>query len=361
MIALHIDEQRTWRGGEQQASWLVQGLASAGHRVLIVGRPGSAWLADPHGGAALERIALPLRNEFDLASVWRLARIITRERVDIVHAHTSHAHSLACLARKIAGRGKVVVHRRVSFPPKGDPINRIKYAAPDRLVAVSGAVAQVLLAADIPQARVRTVHSAVDLARLDVPAISRDTLGVPQGVPLFFNAGALVGHKDHACLLDAMATVHAQEPKARLLIAGEGELRAELEAQIARLHLSGVVRLLGHRKDVPAIIKAADFYVSSSWSEGLGTSVLEALAAGTPVVATEAGGVNEMVLPGKTGWLLPNRDPAALAGAMLEALGTPAQAADMARNGRAHVEAHFTVPRMVAGNIGVYEELLAGA
>ncbi len=361
MIALHLDEQRTWRGGEQQASWLVQGLVAAGHRVIIAGRPESLWLADPHGGAALERVALPLRNEFDLVSAWKLARIVTGEGVDIIHAHTSHAHSIACLARKMAGRGKVVVHRRVSFPPKGDPINRLKYAAPDRIVAVSGAVAAVLLGAGIAQGRVRTVHSAVDLARLDVPALTRESIGVPPDVPLFLSAGALVGHKDHACLIDAMATLHAQVPEARLVIAGEGELRAELESKIIRLGLGDVVRLLGHRKDVPAIIKAANFYVSSSWSEGLGTSVLEALAAGTPVIATEAGGVNEMVLPGETGWLLPNRDPAALAAAMLEALAAPDRAAAMAVSGRAHVEAHFTVARMVAGNIAVYEELLSGA
>lgn len=360
MITLHIDEQRTWRGGEQQASWLVQGLVAAGHRVFIAGRPGSAWLGDTHGGAKLEKIALPLRNEFDLLSAWRISRIILRERIDIVHAHTSHAHSIACLARRLAGRGKVIVHRRVSFSPKRDFINRIKYAAPDRLVAVSDAVAQVLLAAGVPESRVRTVHSAVDLSRLDVPKIARESLNVPEDAPLFFSAGALVGHKDHACLLDAMAQVHVQAPKARLLIAGEGELRPALEAQIARLDLGGVVRLLGHRKDVPAITKAADIYVSSSWSEGLGTSVLEALAAGVPVVATEAGGVNEMVLPGQTGWLLPSRDPRALAQAMLEALASPEMASQFARNGRSHVEANFTVPRMVAGNITVYEELLAG-
>ena len=246
MITLHLDEQRTWRGGEQQASWLVQGLAAAGHRLFIVGRPGSAWLDDAHGGAALERIALPLRNEFDLMSAWRLSLIIARERVDIVHAHTSHAHSLACLARKLAGRGKVVVHRRVSFPPKADPVNRLKYAAPDRLVAVSGAVARVLLDAGIPGDKVRTVHSAIDLRRVDVLAISRAELGVGEKAPLFVSAGALVGHKDHACLIDAMALVHAQVPDARLVIAGEGALRASLEEKIAALGLHEAVRLLGH-------------------------------------------------------------------------------------------------------------------
>jgi glycosyltransferase involved in cell wall biosynthesis len=133
---------------------------------------------------------------------------------------------------------------------------------------------------------------------------------------------------------------------------------ARLEAQIARQGLGQSVALLGHRKDVPALTKAADLYVSSSWSEGLGTSVLEALAARVPVVATEAGGVSEMVVDGETGLLTPNRNPEALAGAMLRSLRAPAAAQAMAERGRAHVEAHFTVERMVAGNIAVYEELL---
>jgi len=358
MIALHLDEQRTWRGGEQQASWLVQGLVRAGHRVILVGRPGSGWLADAHGGAELTRVALPLANEFDLYSAWRIAQIVRAEGVDVLHAHTSHAHSLACLARRMAGRGKVVVHRRVSFAPKGDWFNRKKYAAPDRLVAVSHHVAEVLLQAGIPPARVRVVHSAVDLARLEVSAASRADLGVPEGVPLLVSAGALVGHKDHACLLDAFAKLQAEYPTARLLIAGEGDLRAALEAQIAALHLRDSVTLLGHRSDVPALIRAADVYVSSSWSEGLGTSVLEALACSVPVVATVAGGVSEMVIDGETGWLVPNRDPAALAAALGEALRDRSRALAMAARGRAHVEAHFTAERMVAGNIAVYEELL---
>ena len=359
MIALHIDEQRTWRGGEQQASWLVQGLAAAGHRVILAGRPGAPWLEDNHGGAPLERVALPLRNEFDLASAWALAGLVRRHEVDILHAHTSHAHSLACLARRIAGRGKVVVHRRVSFAPKRDPFNRLKYAAPDRIVAVSRHVGDVLLAAGIPRDKVRVVHSAVELARLEATPIARAALGVPEGVPLLFSAGALVGHKDHACLLDAMALVLRDSSEARLLIAGEGELRPQIEGQIARLHLADRVQLLGHRSDVPALLRAADAYVSSSWSEGLGTSVLEALAAEIPVIATDAGGVSEMVLDGQTGRFLPNRDPKRLAEAILATLRAPEQARSMARAGRAHVEAHFTVPSMVAGNIAVYEELLA--
>jgi glycosyltransferase involved in cell wall biosynthesis len=112
---------------------------------------------------------------------------------------------------------------------------------------------------------------------------------------------------------------------------------------------------------VPALVNAADLYVSSSWSEGLGTSVLEALACKTPVVAAEAGGIPEMILPGKTGHLVPNRNPDALAEAIIDALKHPKESARMAVAGKKLVEQTFTASRMVEGTLEVYLKLIAKA
>lgn len=358
MNILHLDEQRGWRGGEQQASWLLQGQAAQGHRVWIAGRAGSRFLTNDHGGAHCVRVPFALRGELDLWSAWKIAQLVRNEQIDILHAHTSHAHTMAVLARRWAGRGKVIVHRRVSFPPRQDFLNRWKYAQPDRFVCVSGKVETVMRAQGIPAEQLAMVYSAVDLARLDVPAASRADLGIADDAPLLFSAGALVGHKDHATLLRTVARLTASFPRLRVLIAGEGDLRSQLEDEIARLNLENSVTLLGHREDVPSLVRAADVYVSSSWSEGLGTSVLEALAAGTPVVAAEAGGIPEMVRNGETGWLRPNRDPEALAEAITECLQQPEVTARYAIAGRALVEEKFTADAMVAGNLKVYEDVL---
>lgn len=181
---------------------------------------------------------------------------------------------------------------------------------------------------------------------------------MPEDAPLLFSAGALVGHKDHATLLEAFALVREEFPEAWLLIAGEGELLQPLESKVAALGLAESVRFLGYRADVPAITQAADLYISSSWSEGLGTSVLEALGCGTPVVATDAGGVREMVRHGETGLLVPARDAQALAAAMLEALLQPERATELARKGRRMVAKEFSVDRMVEGNLAVYASLV---
>ena len=360
MNVLHVDEQMTWRGGEQQASWLMQGLAKRGHRVWLAARPGSAILESDHGGAAIERVPVALRNEFDVASALSLSRLVRSAPIDVVHAHTSHAHTIACLARSFAGRGKVAVSRRVSFEPKPHVLNRWKYSWPDKFLSVSGRVDEVLRDFGVPGTQRALVYSSIDLARLEVDPMPRAPLGVPDGAPLLFSAGALVRHKDHATLLDAMPAVLAEFPAARLLIAGEGDLRGALEESIAALELESRVTLLGHRTDVPALARAADLYVSSSWSEGLGTSVLEALACRTPVVAAIAGGIPEMVRDGETGRLVPNRDPAALARAICESLRDRDGTAIMADAGRKLVEDRFTADDMVEGTLRVYESLLGG-
>ena len=363
MRILHLDEQTSWRGGEQQASWLIQGLASRGHDIWLVGRRGSPFLTSQHGGAQVTRIHLPLRGEFDLYSAWRLARLCAREGIDIIHAHSSHAHGIAVLAGRFSWKHglKIIAARRVSFPPKGRRLNRWKYAQPDRIVCVSYKVAEVMREFGTLEGRLTVVHSAVDLARVNVDPLSRAEMGVPEHVPLVVSAGSLVGHKDHANLLDAVAVARKTIPDLWLVIAGGGPLRDELEKRAVQLGIKNHVRFLGQRKDAPRVIRAGNVYVSSSWSEGLGTSILEALAAGTPVVATRAGGADEMVIPGRTGWLVPVRDPSALGKAIIQCLRHRDDALRMAAAGRRLVEDEFTAPRMVDRTLEVYAQLLQGA
>lgn len=358
MRILHIDEQRGWRGGEQQASWLINGLVRAGHSCWIAGRPQSAFVTGDHGVKVQERIEAPLRHELDLRSARILARAVCAHGIEIIHAHTSHAHSLALWTRLFAGRGKVVVHRRVSFPPRKDPINRLKYRLPDKLLCVSEEVARVLHGYGLAKDHAVTVPSSVDLKRLEVAPANREDFGIPADSCLVFNAGALVGHKDHATLLRAFALLSHWRPDTYLLIAGDGDLETALKTQARELGIDGVVRFLGRREDVPALLAMSDLYVSSSISEGLGTSVLEALAARIPVVATEAGGVGEMVHHEKTGLLVANRSPEKLADAMNQALANPEATRAYVAAGRALVEARYTTTRMVENTIREYELLL---
>ena len=360
MNILHIDEQRTWRGGEQQASYLIRGLSECGHKAYLAGRPGSAFLTQDHGCMIHGIIPAAFRGEFDPATLLPLARAIGRYDIDIVHAHTSHAHSYACLACKFARRGKAIVSRRVDFSPRKGILNRKKYACPDHYVAISEKIGDVLRNYGIPGNKLTVVHSGIEPGRFNVAPMSREEIGVPQDAFLFGNVAALVGHKDHATLIAAMPAVVQVFPGARLVIAGEGALRARLEAQIRELGVEDVVQLLGFRKDVPRLLRTFDAFVLSSREEGLGTAVLEAMACRLPVVAAPGGGIPEMVKHETTGLLADAiEDPASLARQMVRLIEDQSLAARLAGAGHAMMHEGFTAERMVEGNLAIYEKVLA--
>lgn len=358
MNILHIDEQTGWRGGEQQAGYLIAGLGERGHQCSIAGRPGSPFVQADHGGRVSARLELPLRGEFDGVSAARIAAFARKHGVQILHAHTAHAHMIACLARMFAGSLKVVVSRRVDFAPSSNRFSRYKYALPDHYVAISNAVGRVLAAYGIPDAKRSVVHSGIDLKRLDVPARSRAELGLPERGPLIGNVAALVGHKDHRTLISAMPAVVDAVPEAHLVIVGEGPLRPAIEDQIRSLNLTHRVHLLGYRDDVPAILKALDVFVLSSSEEGLGTSVLDAMAAGVPVAATAAGGIPEAVRHEETGLLSAPGEPGPLAESLLRLLRGRPFAEALARSARSLVASDFSADAMVEGNLAVYESVL---
>lgn len=359
MNILHIDEQTGWRGGEQQASYLIRGLAERGHRCVIAGKPGSEFLTCDHGVKDLVRIPVPCRGELDLITAYCLSRAVREHKIDILHAHSSHAVIYAVLAKTISGHGKVVASRRVDFPPNKNFFSRWKYAQPDRIVAISECIARVLREFGIPEHKLRTVHSGIDLKRFDVAPLARAEIGIPEGVPLAGNVGALVGHKDHATLLDAVPAILRVVPEFRLVIAGEGPLRPQLEAQIAQLGIDKSVTLLGQRNDVPRLLRTLDLFIMSSSEEGLGTSVLDAMACGVPVVATNAGGIPEMVRDSETGLLVTAKNPTELANATVRAVKDAELRKSIASAALDLLHDSFTADSMVRGNLAVYDELLS--
>ncbi|MGI6460535.1 MAG: glycosyltransferase [Candidatus Hydrogenedentales bacterium] len=359
MRILHLDEQRGWRGGEQQASYLIQGLARRGHFVALAGRPEGEFLRRDHGLENLERVACPFRGELDPVTVWRLARALKRLDIDILHAHASHAHTLACLARACAGHGKVVVTRRVDFVPKPGFLNRKKYLLPDHIACVSQCIAGILREFGVPASKLSVINSAQDPKRFEVVPFSRAELSLPEKVPLFGNVGAFVGHKDHATLIRAFELAGKDVPEAHLALVGDGELRGEIEAAIKAAGLSQKVTLLGYRKDVPRILPVFDAFVLSSRQEGFGGVCAEAMFAGVPVVSTDAGGMIETVKPGITGLMVEKENPEALAAAMVRIIEDRDLASELAARALSYVHEHLTADRMVDHYVALYEEILA--
>jgi glycosyltransferase involved in cell wall biosynthesis len=201
-----------------------------------------------------------------------------------------------------------------------------------------------------------TVHEGIDVERAQhVAAVNvHEAFWLPHGSPVVGNVAALVPHKGQRYLIEAAHLVVQQLPDARFVILGEGELREHLEKQVHEHHLEKHVLLPGFRTDVLGCIKGFDLFVMSSVTEGLGTSLLDAMACGRPIVATRAGGIPEIVEHEVNGLLVPVRDHHALADAIVRALKDPDMRRQMGEAGLARANQRFTVERMVAETATVY-------
>jgi len=232
---------------------------------------------------------LPFRGDLWPPAILALARLLRRERPGALLLHDPHAVSAGLVASRLAGRAALVAVRRVDFPLRG-PFSRAKYAACDRVIVVSRAIGSVAEAGGVQRERLRLVYEGSRPRRGGGGREALAALGVPAGVPVIGNVAALTGHKDHATLVEAMALLRKHLPEARLVIAGEGELRSALEAQVRDRGLGDRVVFAGFRYDLDRLLPAFSAFCLSSRLEGLGTSLLDAMAFGLPVVATAAAG-----------------------------------------------------------------------
>ena len=353
---MHVDSAATWRGGQNQVLLTLEGMASRGHEVVL-GCRGASPLETRARARGLTVRRLPFRGDLWPPAIVALARALRRDRPRVLLLHDPHAVSAGLLAARLAGGPALVAVRRVDFPLRR-AFSRWKYAACDRVIVVSRAIGSVLEKGGIEASRQRLVYEGVP-DRTPEPGGSEElaALGVPPGAPVIGNVAALTGHKDHATLIEAMALVHSKRPEAWLVIAGAGELRPALESLVGERGLSGRVVFAGFRGDLDRIVPAFSVFCLSSHLEGLGTSLLDAMAFARPVVATAAGGIPEAVVDGVTGRIVPPRDPAALADALVGVLANDGLRHGFGQAGRRRFLQSFTVDRMVEDTLRVLGEL----
>jgi L-malate glycosyltransferase len=357
MFSIHVDTARTWRGGQRQVLLTVLGMRERGHRALLVAHPDGELVRRASEGHDLVRLAP--RAEVDLHAGWKLSRIIKELRPDVVHAHDPHAVATASLALSFLTSGKCPVlfaSRRVAFHLKGNAFSRWKYHQVNCFIAASSAIEQMLVEDGVDRRKVVTVHEGIDLHRIQAePAANvHAEFWLPTHAPVIGAVAALTQEKGHKYLIDAAALVVREEPDARFIIFGEGDLRPALERQIKDLHLDKHVMLPGFRADILTFIKSFDVFVMSSLAEGLGTSLLDAMALAKPTVASDTGGIPEVVADGVTGLLVPPRDHRALANAISSLLKDRDRRERMGQAGLERVKRLFSADRMVEKTLEVY-------
>ncbi len=360
MFSLHIDTARTWRGGQSQVLATVLGLRALGHRTMLVAHSEGELRQRAREG--LDLLPLAPRTEMDLSAAWRLSRVLKQLKPDIVHAHDPHGVAMAALALSMStqlAKPPLVVARRVDFHLRGSSLSRWKYRQVDCFICASEAIRQMLIGDGVPGLRAVTVHEGIDIERVDAapPASVHEDLWLPHHAPIVGNVAALVPHKGQRHLIEAARLVLPHVPDARFVIAGEGELRPALERQIKEHHLEKHVLLAGFRPDILSMHKAFDIFVMSSVTEGLGTSLMDAMAAGKPIVATTAGGIPEVVVDGETGFLVPPRDHEAMAAAIVRLLKDEPLRRAMGDAGRTRACRLFSAERMVQNTLRVYQRV----
>lgn len=358
---VHIDTERALGGGQRQVAWLAAGLARRGHPAWVLARLDGRFASRLEGtGVDVTRCA-PVA-EWDPVSVARIRALVRRTGADLVVAHAAHAAALAALAT-VGTEARLVVTRRVAHPIGRGGLSGWKHRRAALIVAVSERVREALLAAGADAARIRVVRSGVDLSRPAEPAdeASLRAIGLDPHRPIAVMVSALVPpHKDPVTFVRALGEARRSRPDLQGLIVGGGPLERDARRAILQLGLGSSVRLAGHRDDAERLLAAASVGVLSSREEGMGTTLLDAMLWGVPVVATAAGGVTEVVRDGEDGLLSPPGDAAALGANLVTVLGDAALRGRLVASGRERVR-RFSSERMVEDSLDAYRHALYSA
>ena len=348
MRILHIDTERTWRGGEQQLLYLVKGLKEREHTSSVICQPGSS-LEDAVKKAEIDAIPIKMRSEIDILAAWKIGRFLRRGKYDILHAHTSHAHSIGLLASFFGKVKAMGVSRRVDFPIR----SRLKYNSfAVHYIAVSEAIKRVMAAGGISPQKIDVVRSCIDLDRLDNAVISdvRAEFGIGKDIIIIGNIAHMADHKGQIYLIRAANIIKNKYQNIKFIIVGDGELRSRLELEAHKLGLNDILIFTGFRKDVISILASFDIFAFPSHLEGLGTSLLDAMAMRKPIVSTTAGGIPEAVENGINGILVPPKDPESFAKALLSLIENRALRLKYGNAGRTLVEKKLLLTRWLKDN-----------
>lgn len=374
----HIITKLELGGAQQNTLYTVSHLDPKRFRpVLVTGEPG---LLDPEARALagvefhqVPSLVRAIQPWADLCALLALVRLLRRMRPTVVHTHSSKAGILGRLAARLAGV-PVIVHSIHGFGfTRYQPVpvrrtlialERLAATVTTRFIAVSEANRRLGVELGLfPPERCVVIRSGVDLAAIrrltvDTVAMKRD-LGLEPGRPVVGMVAPMKPQKAPLDFVRVAARVLARKPETQFLFVGDGELRAAMEAEIARLGLGRSLRLVGWRRDVPAVMRCLDVFVLTSLWEGLPRVYLEALASGVPVVGTRVDGAAEVVRDGINGFLVAPGDVQSLADRVLWLLANPAAAADMGRRGESLPE-EFDIHEMVRRQEQEYERLVAG-
>lgn len=362
MRILFIGFEKSWRGGENQILLLVKGLKHLGVECFV---------AYPHNSRAIDKfkklcpvLELASGKSFSIRNLLRLRSYIKENKIQIIDANSSGAHGYGIGLKRLNKGLKLVVHRRVDNPLQRRRSTRAKYLSKrvDAFVAISSCISNILKDYGVAEEKIHIVRSAIDTSKYDTldRSQARENFAIHPKVnkeQMFLgNAAAFTEQKGHEVFIEAVAKMKAKNFV--VFLAGEGELKAQIEKRVKELNIEEKVFFLGHIENVPEFLKALDLMVLASNNEGLGSIFLDAIAAGCCVVGTRVGGIPEIILHNKTGVLVNKGDSAQLAKELDSLIENQGFREMLVRSAQKHIHTSFGLKEMVLGNLRVYKALL---
>ena len=355
IIVFHLDDSKNLRGGERQVLYLIEELNKLGVENYIVLRKNS-----PLYLKCLELkipfMTLPYIFEWDILSAvilaFKIKKINLNRKKVILHTHTAHTCAIALLARFFIS-AKIVVHRRVDFEIKNNFFSKVKYLKADAIIAISEAVKNVIKKT-LPEHNIFVVPSSIPLSFIKNLASNR--IFPRQNITVGF-LGAFVPHKDPLNLIKAAYECIKKKKDIIFLMGGDGKLKKEAEDLIKKLELEKNVKLVGYIDDNINFLKSIDIFVLPSKEEGLGSVLIEAMAAELPLVGTDAGGIPELIEDNFNGYVVEKQNPQKLADAILKIASEKEIYEKFSKNSYEKVK-NYTSDKMALKTLEVYEKLI---
>ena len=359
---LQIDKQSHLTGQTMRTLLESHELNKRGYRVILACQPNS-FLERSGRERSLE--ILRLRMNYFLPSLIKLSFFLRRENVDLINAHGYPDHFLCAIARKLTGVTALVRTKHNHVPLKGGALSRYLYGTlTSRIVAISEHIREVMIRSGLKPGQVTTISTAINLRQFAPRAKDQNLLkelNFPAGCAIIGIVARLTERKGFKNLFEAVKILADQGRTIRCLVVGGGassEKIAALKNHAVTLGISNNILLTGRRGDIPEILSLLDVFILPSLAEGLGRSMLEAMSAGKPIVASAVGGIPEAIEDGKSGLLVPPDDSRALAQAIALLLDHPEKAQELGRASRLRAEQLFDQNKMIDSICALYEELL---
>jgi glycosyltransferase involved in cell wall biosynthesis len=362
MNVLHISSEASWRGGEQQIMYLVEESRKLGVNAMVACRKGSK-VEEYCRNNNLPFYTLPFSSAYDLRTALGIKRLCKKLNVDLIQTHTSKSHTLSVIAGVLGLDVPQILTRRVDFAVKDNWFSRFKYnyRKIKKVICISETILEITKRDIKDVSKLTMIHSGVDTYKFGAHRNSdwlRQKYNLERDIRIVGNTSAISDQKDYPTFIGVVEEVlNRGIPNVQFFIVGDGPDRESVENLVKERGLEHKVILTGFVTNIQEVLPSLDIFLFTSKTEGLGTSILDAMAAGVPIVTTNAGGIPEMITHGKNGLMYDVKDVSSLADGLIEVLNNPERGKQLAVEAFETVE-DFSKEKTARRTVEVYREIL---